>query len=84
MLTRANLIKGLRASGGTTPVREVMTKGVPTVHGNEKLATASEVMRKSPASVVAVIDGRQRLLGYINAENLAELILVGTSLRLAK
>ena len=79
VLTRENLIVGLSDKGGTTPVVDAMTADVPTVNGEENLANVFEMLQRQKMPVVAVVDEGHRLVGYINSENLAELMMIGTS-----
>jgi stage IV sporulation protein FB len=79
VLTRENLINGLRDKGGATPVVDAMTSDIPIVNGEESLTTVFEVLRKMKMPVVAVLDEGNRLLGYINSENLGELMMIRAS-----
>jgi Zn-dependent protease/CBS domain-containing protein len=77
VLTRDALIAALQKSGGsTTPVLEIMDRDVPTVPENACLDNVFERLQRSPARLVGVVDPSGRLVGYITAENLSELIMI--------
>jgi Zn-dependent protease/CBS domain-containing protein len=77
MLTHEALIAALRTTGGATPVLDVMTRDVPTVPENGCLDAVFKVMQQRGGTrFVGVVDPNQRLLGYITAENLAELVMI--------
>ncbi len=77
MLTHEALIAALRATGGTTPALDIMTREVPTVPENGCLDAVFKLMQqRGGARFVGVVDPNQRLLGYITAENLAELVMI--------
>ena len=77
MLTHEALIAALRTTGGATPVLDIMTRDVPTVPENGCLDAVFKVMQqRGGARFVGVVDPNQRLLGYITAENLAELVMI--------
>lgn len=79
MLTRDALIRALQQSGGTTPVLDIMDRGVPTVPENACLDNVFERVQRSAARLVGVVDPAGRLVGYITAENLSELIMIQSS-----
>ena len=79
VLTREALIDALRNTGGGTPVIEIMDREVPTVPENACLDNIFQLMQKSRARVIAVVDPRQRFLGYITPENLTELVMIQSS-----
>ena len=77
MLTHEALIAALRTTGGATPVLDIMTREVPTVPENGCLDAVFKVMQQRGGTrFVGVVDPSQRLLGYITAENLAELVMI--------
>ncbi len=79
VLTRAALITALRDKGGATPVIDIMDREVPTVPENACLDNVFQLLQKSRARVIAVVDPRQRFVGYITPENLSELIMIQSS-----
>jgi Zn-dependent protease len=76
VLTRDALIGALKGSGGATPVASIMTADIPTVPENACLDTIFQTMQRGGSRIIGVVDPRQRLVGYITAENLAELIMI--------
>ena len=79
VVTREALIAALREKGGNAPVLEFMARDVPTVPENACLDNVYELLRRGGQRVVGVVDREQRLLGYITAENLAELVMIQSS-----
>jgi Zn-dependent protease/predicted transcriptional regulator len=78
VLTRERLVNGLREHGGGAAVQDAMIAAVPQVAPGESLATVFEALRKKETPIVAVVDEAHKLMGYVNSENLAELIMVRT------
>jgi CBS domain-containing protein len=76
LVTREDLIGALKGNGGATPVLEFMTRDVPTVPENACLDNVFEQLRRHGQRIVGVVDPQQRLVGYITAENLAELVMI--------
>ncbi len=81
VLTRESLVQTLREKGGATPIRDAMIQNVPTVSDKEGLTNVFELLRQEKAPVVAVIGDDQRLKGYVNSENIAELMMTRAPLR---
>jgi CBS domain-containing protein len=79
VLTREALIAALQQSGGATPVLDAMERDVPVVPENACLDNVFQQLQRSARRLVGVVDPRQRLVGYITAENLSELILIQSS-----
>jgi Zn-dependent protease/CBS domain-containing protein len=78
-LTRDALIAALEQRGGTTPVLEIMARDIPTVPENACLDHVFERLQRSGTRLVGVVDPAGRLVGYITAENLSELIMIQSS-----
>ena len=76
VVMREDLIKALQEKGGAAPVLEFMTRDVPTVPENACLDNIFELLRSRGQRIVGVVDPQQRLVGYITAENLAELVMI--------
>ncbi|HEU4381784.1 MAG TPA: site-2 protease family protein [Hyphomicrobiaceae bacterium] len=77
MLTHEALISALRSTGGATPVLDIMTRDVPTVPESGCLDAVFKLMQqRGGARLVGVVDPGNRLIGYITAENLAELVMI--------
>ncbi|HEY7550666.1 MAG TPA: site-2 protease family protein [Hyphomicrobiaceae bacterium] len=79
VLTRDALIGALQKTGGTTPVLEIMERDIPTVPENACLDNIFQRVQRSPARLVGVVGPGGRLVGYITAENLSELIMIQSS-----
>jgi stage IV sporulation protein FB len=79
VLTRNVLITALQQRGGTTPVLEIMDRDIPTVPENACLDHVLERVQRSATRLVGVVDPTGRLVGYITAENLSELIMIQSS-----
>jgi Zn-dependent protease/CBS domain-containing protein len=79
VLTRDALIKALQRRGGTTPVLEIMERDIPTVPETACLDNVFQLLQRSAARVVGVVDPGGRLVGYITVENLSELIMIQSS-----
>jgi CBS domain containing-hemolysin-like protein len=60
-------------------VIDIMDREVPTVPENACLDNVFQTLQRSPGRVVAVVDPRQSLVGYITAENLSELVMIQSS-----
>jgi stage IV sporulation protein FB len=77
ILTRESMIRAMKSSGPKTPVLEVMTKDVPTIRSGQSLDLGLRQMRDSQSPFLGVIDDNGRLVGYVNRENLAEMMMLG-------
>jgi CBS-domain-containing membrane protein len=60
-------------------VIEIMQRDVPTVPENACVETILPLLQRGGQRMVGVLDGQGRFVGYITADNLAELIMVETS-----
>ena len=58
------------------PVIEVMVRDVPQVGADGMLDAALKSLQGGKASVIGVVDPNDRLVGYINHENIGELMMV--------
>jgi Zn-dependent protease/predicted transcriptional regulator len=72
VLTRDALIAALATTGGTTSVLEIMAKDIPSVPETSALEPVMKILASSEYPAVAVVDQQGRLIGYVNAQNLAE------------
>jgi Zn-dependent protease/predicted transcriptional regulator len=79
VVTRDGLIQVLKEAGGRTPVSEFMVREVPTVPENACLDNVYELLRSRRSCAIGVVDAGHRLVGYITAENLAELVMIQSS-----
>jgi stage IV sporulation protein FB len=75
-LARNAMVQALSKSGSATPVIDVMEADVPTVPSAARLSEALQHLNGRSASAVGVVDWDGRLLGYVTAENIGELMMV--------
>ncbi|HEY8104679.1 MAG TPA: CBS domain-containing protein, partial [Gemmatimonadales bacterium] len=76
LLTRENLIRGLRERGAQATVAETMTTPAPTVSPNAPFQEALERLRASGLPALPVVDAAGALVGLLTLENIAELLLI--------
>jgi stage IV sporulation protein FB len=76
VLTRDAMIEALNRDGARTPVVEVMLREVPAVPVHARLEEALRHLQEGKTPVVAVVDGFGRLVGYVTAENVGELMMI--------
>jgi Zn-dependent protease/CBS domain-containing protein len=79
VLTRDALITALQKTGGATPVLDIMDRDIPTVPENACLDNVFQRLQRTGGRLVGVVDPAGRLVGYITAENLSELIMIQSS-----
>lgn len=76
LLTRDNLIRGLRERGPQSTVAEAMTSPAPTVAPNTPFQEGLEKLRASGLPALPVVDGTGALIGLLTMENISELLLI--------
>ncbi len=76
MLTRDGIIAALSQTGDATPAMDVMHREIPELPPNTSLKIVLDLLRNSRAPAVAVVQPGGRLVGYITAENVGELMMV--------
>jgi Zn-dependent protease len=79
VLTRDALISALQRTGGQTPVSEIMQRDVATVPENACVENILGLLQRTGKRVVGVVNGQGGFVGYITADNLAELIMIESS-----
>lgn len=79
-VTRKSMIDVLGKSGKRAPALEAMLTGIPVVPIGERLDIAFRAMQSSGAPAVGVEDAAGKLVGYITAENIGELIMLETTI----
>jgi CBS domain-containing protein len=79
VLTRAQLIAGLKSAGADGVVRDAMTHGVLSIDVSADLADVLDRMHERHAPIVAIKDGTS-VVGVLTEENAAELVLVRRAL----
>ena len=80
ILTRDDLIVGLRRSGAQAPVAEVMRVDIPSIHHSMLFDRAYELMQECGCPALPVLDSDARLIGLFTPENIGELMLVQNAL----
>ena len=78
VLTREGLVAGLEKHGRAGSIIEAMHREIHLVDENERLDKVLEAFQHSGAAVVGVTSTSGVLSGYINRENLMELLMVST------
>ncbi len=76
ILTRDNLIKGLRERGPDARVSEAMTASAPAVSPALGFQDALDRLRRSGLPALPVVDGGGILVGLLTMDNISELLLV--------
>lgn len=56
-----------------------MDANAPTLRSHEELARAVELLRRTGARLVGVVDNAGSLIGYVTPENISELVMIGAS-----
>jgi CBS domain-containing protein len=80
VLTRDDLIVGLRRSGAQAPVAEVMRVDIPSIHHSMLFDRAYQLMQECGSPVLPVLDNDGQLVGLFTPENVGELMLVQSAL----
>lgn len=80
ILTRDEMIAGLRASGAETPVAEVMRADIPAVTESMLFDRAYALMQECRCPALPVLDSASRLVGLFTPENVGEMIMVQSAL----
>ncbi len=80
MLTRAGLVDALSRDGRGGAVAAAMERKVPEVRQGAPVSKVLAGLRDSPAAVVAVVGADGSFVGYVNRENLAEMMMVRNAL----
>jgi Zn-dependent protease len=75
VLGRKALITGLSTHGRDHYVAEVMARAFPAMHPGEPLEKALDGLRSAEGLPILVFEG-ERLVGYIDQENLAEYLMI--------
>ena len=76
LLTRDNLIRGLRERGPGATVAETMTTPAPTVAPTAPFQEALDRLRASGLPALPVVDAAGALVGLLTLENISDLLLV--------
>ena len=80
ILTRDEMIAGLRKSGPSTPVADVMRADIPSVSESMLFDRAFALMQECRCPALPVLDSASRLVGLFTPENVGEMIMVQSAL----
>jgi Zn-dependent protease len=80
ILTRDEMIAGLRKSGAETPVTDVMRADIPAVPESMLFDRAFALMQECRCPALPVLDSASRLVGLFTPENVGEMIMVQSAL----
>ena len=81
VLTRDGIIKALTESGPSTPVLDVMKRGVLTINRRAPLAEAVTKLQESCQPLIGVVDDDGKVVGIITLENIGEYLMVNHASR---
>lgn len=76
LLTRENLIRGLKDRGPAATVAEAMTSPAPFVAPTAPFQEAMDRLRASGLPALPVVDSAGALVGLLTLENISELLLI--------
>ena len=80
ILTRDEMIAGLRKTGPGTPVADVMRADIPAVPESMLFDRAFALMQECRCPALPVLDSASRLVGLFTPENVGEMIMVQSAL----
>jgi Zn-dependent protease/CBS domain-containing protein len=80
LLDRAGLVRALKTLGPDARVAEAMSTEFPTIHQRATLEQAFKLLQEKGLPAVGVIDGAGRLVGVVNSETIAELMMLREAL----
>jgi Zn-dependent protease/CBS domain-containing protein len=80
ILTRDDMIAGLRRSGAGTRVADVMRADIPAVPESMLFDRAYALMQECRCPALPVLDSASRLVGLFTPENVGEMIMVQSAL----
>jgi Zn-dependent protease/CBS domain-containing protein len=76
VLTRDTMIRALREHGPDAPVIDVMERDIPVVGHRQSLDQALRLLQERRVPAIGVVDGADRLIGLVTAENVGEMMMV--------
>jgi len=76
VLTREAMVAALAKSGRDAPVIDAMARDVPVVRPEGNLEAALKGLEAGRVPVIGVADAAGKFLGYINRENIGELLML--------
>ncbi len=84
VVMREAIVASLQSQGDDAAILDAMISDVPTVPESTSLEAIFERMQQEGTRFVGVVDGEQRLIGYLTPENIAELVMIGSARSLRK
>jgi Zn-dependent protease/CBS domain-containing protein len=76
ILTRDDMIRGLRDGGPELPVTAVMRRDVPRVYEGASFDEAFQLMQECQCPALPVVNRWGRLVGLVTPENVGELMMI--------
>jgi stage IV sporulation protein FB len=76
VITREAIVAALAQAGGGSPVVDAMATDLPVELLNAPLETVVRHLEKEGTVAVALTDAQSRFVGYVSAENIAELLMI--------
>ena len=80
LLTRDDLIAGLKQHGATAPIGSSMKPGVRSISLGASLEQAFTTMNENELPALMVLDSRGQAVGMITPENVGELMMIHSAL----
>lgn len=80
ILTRDNLVAGLKQRGPGTPVTAAMRTGVAAIPNSTSLSEAFRTMQATRSAVLPVHDDAGRLAGLLTPENVGDMFMINSAL----
>jgi stage IV sporulation protein FB len=80
LLTRADIIRTLKARGPDAKVAEAMTSPVPTLSQRRCLDEAFRILQEKSAPAVAVVDTTGKMVGLVTSETIGEMMMLHEAL----
>lgn len=76
LLTRDDMIRGLKEAGPEAPVVSAMRTDIPKIHYRKSLEESLRLMQKASVPAIAVVDSADRLVGLMTHETIGEMMMV--------
>ncbi|MBY5443960.1 site-2 protease family protein [Rhizobium leguminosarum] len=76
LLTRDDMIRGLKDKGPNMPVVSAMRVDIPKIHHRKSLEESLRLMQQGNVPAIAVVDGADHLIGLMTHETIGEMMMV--------
>jgi stage IV sporulation protein FB len=80
VLSRADIIRGLKQLGPNGRVADVMTKDIPSISNRACLDEAIRLLQEKQTPAVGVVDAAGKFTGLITSETIGEMLMVREAL----